>query len=104
MTLAEKVYEKLRLVPKGRVTTYKYLAEAVGSRAYRAVGQIMRTNPDAPRTPCHRVVASDGRLGGFKGARGGKEIEEKVALLKSEGVGVKNGKVENFEEVKFAFK
>lgn len=85
-------------VPKGRVTTYKALADAMGIRAYQAIGQVMRINPFAPRVPCHRVVASDGRIGGFMGKRNGEEIKKKIRILKKEGVEVRNGKVVDFEK------
>ncbi|MBD3209661.1 MGMT family protein [Candidatus Woesearchaeota archaeon] len=95
---AEKVHAFLRKVPKGKVTTYKELANAMGTRAYQAIGQVMRTNPYAPRVPCHRVVASDGSIGGFRGEwQQGKEVMRKVVLLKREGVTVKSGKVRDFE-------
>lgn len=99
----ERIYEKLKLVPKGRVTTYKELAKAVGSVAYRAVGQAMRKNPYAPDVACHRVVSSDGKLGGFRGKKMGKELEEKISLLAGEGVSVVSGRVLDFEKVKFSF-
>jgi O6-methylguanine-DNA--protein-cysteine methyltransferase len=51
----------------------------------------MRTNPDAPRTPCHRVVAADGSLTGYSGIGG---IKKKKAMLLSEGVKFKNSKVD----------
>lgn len=50
-TFADKAYELLRKVPKGRVTTYKEIAHALGTRAYRGVGQAMRKNPYAPEVP-----------------------------------------------------
>ena len=50
-TFADKAYDLLRKVPKGRVTTYKEIAHALGSRAYRGVGQAMRKNPYAPEVP-----------------------------------------------------
>ena len=50
-TFAEKAYDILRKVPAGRVTTYKEIAHALGSKAYRGVGQAMRTNPYAPEVP-----------------------------------------------------
>jgi methylated-DNA-[protein]-cysteine S-methyltransferase len=50
-TFAEKAYDILRKVPKGRVTTYKEIAHALGTRAYRGVGQAMRRNPYAPEVP-----------------------------------------------------
>jgi len=80
----KKVYEILRLVPKGKVATYGQLAALAGSPgASRAVGMCMRTNPDAPHTPCHRVVASDGKLTGYS-AEGG--IKKKKQMLLDEGV------------------
>ncbi len=50
-TFAEKAYELLRQVPKGRVTTYKEIAHALGTRSYRGVGQAMKNNPYAPEVP-----------------------------------------------------
>lgn len=80
----ELVYAKLREVPTGKVVTYGQLAALVGSpRAARAVGMCMRTNPDAPRTPCHRVVAADGTLHGYSGGDG---LPTKKKLLLQEGV------------------
>lgn len=101
--LASKAYELLRTVPKGRVTTYKALAQALGTRAYRAIGQAMRRNPYAPEVPCHRVVASNGTIGGFMGKRQGEEITKKLALLASEGITVHNNRVVDFENVRFSF-
>ncbi|MDO8480243.1 MAG: MGMT family protein, partial [Nanoarchaeota archaeon] len=60
MNFDENVWALCRKVPKGKVTTYKAIAEALGTKAYRRIGQALKRNPDAPRTPCHRVVASDG--------------------------------------------
>lgn len=101
--LAKKTYELLKTVPAGKVTTYKYLAHGVGTNAYRAIGQFMRTNPFAPEVPCHRVVASDGSLGGFQGQTKGEAIDHKIALLKSEGVAVVGGKVVDFKHHLIAF-
>lgn len=103
MDFREKVYEQLRKVPKGKVTTYKELAKAVGTRAYRAVGMAMRTNPYAPEVPCHRVVKSNGELGGFMGKMKGEEIAKKIKLLKSEGVEVKDGRIVGFSQVLYRF-
>ena len=101
----EKIYKLLKKVPKGNVTTYKALAEAAGTRAYRAVGQAMRCNPYAPIVPCHRVVASDGSIGGFQGSTNpnGEEIRKKIKMLKSEGVKIKNNKIEDFDKFFFDF-
>jgi len=95
-TFSEKVYRITRKVPKGKVSTYKLIAEALHTKAYRAVGQALRNNPYAPAVPCHRVVASDGRIGGFNGQTKGMQIKKKVALLRKEGIEIKNGKVVGF--------
>ncbi len=80
----ERVYAILRTIPSGKVITYGQLAKLAGNpRAARAVGLYMRTNPDAPHTPCHRVVATDGSLHGYSGPGG---IQEKKQLLIREGV------------------
>tara|TARA_Y100000310_G_C20594650_1_gene769863 strand:+ start:155 stop:457 length:303 start_codon:yes stop_codon:yes gene_type:complete len=89
---SEKCYKLLSKVPKGKVTTYKILAEKLGTKAYRAVGTCMNKNPYAPKVPCHRVANSDGRIGGF--AHGTKK---KISMLKKEGVEIKNGRVVDFE-------
>ena len=102
-TLAQKTYTLLKTVPAGRVTTYKALAQALHTKAYRAIGQFMRNNPYAPAVPCHRVVAADGTIGGFRGATSGKEIADKIALLAKEGVRVKNRRVIAFREKYYAF-
>jgi methylated-DNA-[protein]-cysteine S-methyltransferase len=102
-TFNERVWNKMRKIPKGKVTTYKELAHAVGTKAYRAVGNACRRNPYAPKVPCHRVVKSDGRIGGFGGKMYGPKIKRKVALLKKEGVHVKDGKVVNFDKKLFKF-
>ena len=97
----EKIYALLRKVPKGKVTTYKALANKLGTKAYRAVGQAMKFNPYAPKVPCHRVVASDGSIGGFSGTwdKESSEVKRKIAMLKKEGVAVKNYKIVNFKKI-----
>ena len=94
----ESCYKILKRVPAGKVTTYKELARALGSEAYRAVGNAMNKNPYAPVVPCHRVVKSDGSLGGF--ARGSRK---KTELLSREGVTISKGRVIDFEEKLFRF-
>ena len=85
----EKCYKVLKKVPRGRVTTYKEIARVLNSKAYRAVGTAMNKNPYAPKVPCHRVVNSDGRVGGFASGRG-----EKIKMLNREGVEVVGGRVD----------
>jgi methylated-DNA-[protein]-cysteine S-methyltransferase len=95
---SERCYSLLKKVPKGRVTTYKALAEGMGCRAYQAVGSAMNKNPYAPKVPCHRVVNSNGSVGGF--AYG---VKKKIEILKTEGVCVENGKIINFEKILYEF-
>jgi O-6-methylguanine DNA methyltransferase len=92
MTFRDRVYALTKKIPTGKVATYGQLAKLSGKpKAARAVGLFMKTNPDAPRTPCHRVVAADGNLTGYS-APGG--IAEKKKILIKEGVFFKNRKVD----------
>ncbi len=100
-SFSERAYTLLRKVPKGKVTTYKALAEALGTKAYRAVGQAMRCNPYAPHVPCHRVVSSDGSIGGFSGKKTGKAIQNKIEMLKKEGIWFEGRRIRDFERVLF---
>lgn len=84
MMFREKTYELIRKIPAGKVATYGQVAALVGvPHGARAVGMSMRTNPDAPKTPCHRVVAADGRLTGYSGPGG---VKGKKKMLLAEGV------------------
>ena len=101
----QKVYWLCRKVPRGRVTTYKILAEKLGTKAYRAVGATMNKNPygilsckGKEMVPCHRVINSSGFVGQF--AHGSKA---KIKLLQSEGIKVKNNKIIDFDDVLFRF-
>jgi len=98
----ERVYALLRQVPRGRVTTYNDLARSLQS-APRAIGQACRRNPYSPDVPCHRVVRSDGGLGGFGGKTSGKNIVNKRAMLLKEGVRVQAGQVTDFERKRHVF-
>ncbi len=89
--LAERVYGLLRQIPQGRVVTYKALAEAVGCRSPRVIGQILKRNPMAPLVPCHRVIRSDLTPGGYRGGVDGTALESKLALLLAEGVVFRRG-------------
>lgn len=86
-TFSERIYEKLKKVPKGKVITYKELAG--GSRAYRAVGRAMKENKDIINIPCFKVVKSSGEVGNY--SRG---VREKIRKLKDDGVVVVNGRVD----------
>lgn len=79
-----KVYEALLRIPKGQVRTYAQVARMIGRpRAARAVGQALKRNRWAPKIPCHRVVASNGTLGGYSGPGG---LRAKRRLLRRENV------------------
>lgn len=81
MTFQEKVLRVVKNIPKGEVLSYKEVARRAGRpKAYRAVGNILSKNYD-PKIPCHRVIRSDGSLGGYNRGRCQKKI-----LLKKEGV------------------
>ena len=74
------VYACTLSIPIGETRTYKWIAARIGVPASaRAVGNALHKNPYAPFVPCHRVVASDGRLGGYSGG-----LRRKIALLKKE--------------------
>ena len=94
LSFNEKVWALTAKIPKGKVTTYKIIAEKLGTKAYRAVGAALAKNPYAPKVPCHRVVCSDGRVGGYNGSMDNKE---KTRLLKKEGVKINNGKISHFK-------
>lgn len=113
LTFKERVFKVVSKIPRGAVMTYKEVAKAAGRpRAYRAVGNILHRNPrpmygprqglslpivkDSPwrsniAIPCHRVVKSDGEVGGYAAGN-----LRKVRLLKQEGIIIKRGCVENF--------
>lgn len=95
----ERCYELLNNIPRGKVTTYKELAQALGTKAWRAVGTAMAKNDNLINIPCHRVVRSDGSVGQY--ALG---TNKKSNLLSSEGVEILDGKVKNLDKFIFRFK
>ena len=79
-----KVWSYLRKIPRGRVKTYSQVAKAIRRPlAVRAVANAIGKNPYAPKIPCHRVIRSDGLLGGYSGKGG---VKTKRFLLKKEGL------------------
>ena len=99
MILSTKVYKKLLQVPKGKVTTYGELAKAVGLKnGQRMIGMIMKNNPFPVIVPCHRVVKSDGKIGGYAY---GERV--KYRMLVSEGIKIKDGKIIDFDKERFYF-
>ena len=79
-----KICAYLRKIPRGSVKTYSQVAKDIGKPlAIRAVANAIGKNPYAPKVPCHRVIRSDGSLGGYSGKGG---IKTKRFLLKKEGI------------------
>ena len=79
-----KVWAYLRKIPRGSVKNYSQVAKAIGKPlAVRAVANAVGKNPNPPKIPCHRVIRSDGSLGGYSGKGG---IKTKRFLLKKEGI------------------
>ena len=79
-----KVWKEIKKIPKGKVKTYKELAKAIAKpNASRAVANACGKNPHPVTIPCHRVIRSDGKIGGYSG-KGGTKMKKN--LLKKEGV------------------
>jgi O-6-methylguanine DNA methyltransferase len=91
----KEVYSLCRKVPKGKVTTYGEIAKVIGKTGLlsRAVGTALNKNPFAPKIPCHRVVKSDGSVGGFASGTG-----KKIDLLRKEGITIKDCKIMDFKK------
>jgi len=99
LTLSTKVYRQLLRVPEGKVTTYGDLAKVVGlENGQRVIGMIMKKNPFPVIVPCHRVVKSDGKIGGYVY---GERV--KSHMLLKEGIKIKDGKIIDFTKEKFCF-
>jgi len=99
LNLEQKIYKKLLEVPKGQITTYGELAKAVGLKnGQRIIGKIMNKNPYPVIVPCHRVVMSTGKIGGYAY---GEHI--KIKLLNDEGIQIKNGKITDLENRIYRF-
>jgi len=95
LNLEHKVYEKLLQVPKGKVTTYSELAKAVGLKnGQRTIGRIMNKNPFPVIVPCHRVILSNGKIGGYAW---GEKI--KTNMLSKEGIEIKRGKILDSDKI-----
>lgn len=92
----KKVLRMVTKIPKGKVTTYQLLAKAVGrSRAFRAVANALAKNPQLTKIPCHRVIKSNGKIGGYR-----LGIKKKLSLLKKEGIKFQaNKKIKNLSNI-----
>ena len=99
MNIEEKIYQKLLQVPSGYVTTYGELAKAINLKnGQRVIGQIMKKNPFPVIVPCHRVVKSDGTIGGY--AYG---VDIKKNMLTKEGLKINSNKILDFKDNLFRF-
>ncbi len=99
--LAELVFKATSQIPTGMVSTYGDIARALGDvSASRAVGMILSSNPTPIIVPCHRVVYSDGRAGWYGGS--GRGAQRKEELLASEGLVVRKGRLEDFQQCRFS--
>ncbi len=96
---AEYVYKLTAQIPRGRVSTYGAIAGALNAgHGSRAIGQILKRNPTPIVVPCHRVVKSNGELGGYGGAGG---LGKKARLLRDEGIVVEDNTVSDLDRVLF---
>jgi methylated-DNA-[protein]-cysteine S-methyltransferase len=89
------VYDAVRRIPEGKVSSYALIATWIRRGSARTVGTALRHAPDDPGIPCHRVICSDGRVGGFGGEMAGPHVARKERLLRKEGVPfIAKGKVD----------
>jgi methylated-DNA-[protein]-cysteine S-methyltransferase len=98
LSFNEQCYELLKQIPAGKVTTYREMAKAMNTRAWRAVGTAMAKNQQLLVIPCHRVVRSDGRVGEY--ALG---ADKKAELLAREGIEVAKGRVKQLDQFMHRF-
>ena len=88
VSFRDKVFQVAKKIPKGKILTYKIVSQKSGCpKAWRVVGNILNKNRN-PKIPCHRIIKSDGRIGGYRWG-----TKRKTSLLKREGVLIKNGRV-----------
>jgi methylated-DNA-[protein]-cysteine S-methyltransferase len=98
--MTSQVYDILAQVPEGKVTTYADIARALGySIAFRRIGQILSKNPNLIAVPCHRVVMSNGNIGGYALGK-----TRKKELLKKEGLRFIGDRIADFERYRIALK
>ncbi len=98
MNIYQTVYNLVSQIPSGRISTYAKIATALGDvRAARAVGRILNENPKLIQIPCHRVVYSDGKIGGYT-----LGVKKKIELLRGEGIKIVDGKVRSFSSILFS--
>lgn len=88
MNFNEKVYNLVKKIPKGKISTYGIIAKKLNSKAYRTVGNALNKN-NSKQIPCHRVINSNGFIGKFN-----KGTKNKIKLLKKEGIKIKSNKLD----------
>ena len=96
MNFSQKVYEIVKNIPYGKVMTYKQIGDKLSSRAYQAIGQTLKNNPDPKNIPCHRVIKSNREIGGYFGHIDDDISKKKEKILVNEGVKIVNGKVDKY--------
>ena len=94
---SQHVYNLVSNIPPGKVATYGQLASSLGfPQAARGIGKILNKNPRPIIVPCHRVVCSDGSVGGYMYGK-----KRKISLLTDEGVPIVNDYIKDFEKYRF---
>ena len=93
MNFNQRCYELITQIPKGKISTYKQIAKALNIKAYRVVGNAMANNPNPIIIHCHRIIKSDGFIGGYV-----LGIKKKINLLENEGMTINKGKIVDFEK------
>ncbi len=95
----QKVYNLLKKIPKGKITTYQLLAKAVGKpKNWRQIARILAHNPYPGKFPCYKVVKSNGEIGGYFCG-----IKKKKKLLQKDGIIIKRNKIQTFKKYLFKF-
>ena len=95
----KEFYDLLAQIPEGYISTYGDLALQLGDIiASRAVGEMLSENDDPDNLPCYRVIMSDGKLGGYTNPNG---VEEKIRRLRKDGIRISNGRVEDYNRIRF---
>ncbi len=95
---SERVYNLIKRIPLGKITTYKEIGNALNTKGYRAIGKILNKNPNPIIIPCHRVVKANGEVGGYVYG-----VDMKINLLKKEGILIKDNYIVNFKDHFFSF-
>ena len=94
-----RVFQAVKKIPQGKVTTYQFLAQVIGRpQAVQAVGNALSKNTRLIKIPCHRVIKSNGRLGGYRLGQ-----KRKLSLLRKEGITIKGDKIRNFKKFLYKF-